>query len=181
MAILLPKDSPQYLVECFRKKYDKILLTYSISMAKRFSHLPLKGADYLQMFYLKVMTNSEVIFAGYQEQGVKYLMTIIKNEILNTNRKQQKRKIREEEFCREKVLTTVKEETEKEYILHDLLCMLKARLKSMDYEIFVHYLEGYQAKEIAKMVGLKPQTVGTRIFRIKKDLQAYLGDLGLRE
>ncbi|WP_367389019.1 RNA polymerase sigma factor [Lewinella sp. LCG006] len=181
MAKLLPMGSPENLVECLHRKYHKMLLTYSISVAKRFSHLPLKGDDYLQMFYLKVITNSEVIFAGYQQHGVKYLMSIIKNEILNTNRKQQKRKIREEEFCQEKVLATGKDESAKEYSLEDLLRIVKVRLKSMDYEIFVHYLEGYQAKEIAKMVGLNHQTVGTRIFRIKKDLQAYLGDLGFRE
>jgi RNA polymerase sigma factor (sigma-70 family) len=158
-----------------------MLLTYSISVAKRFSHLHLKGDDYLQMFYLKVMTNSEVIFAGYQEHGVKYLMSIIKNEILNTNRKQQKRKIREEESCQEKILATKKDDAAKEYSLEDLLRILKVHLKRIDYEILVYYLEGYQAKEIAKMVGLHYRTVGTRIFRIKKDLQTYLEALGFRE
>jgi RNA polymerase sigma factor (sigma-70 family) len=181
MAIALPMGSPQNLVECFRKKYHKMLLTYSISMAKRFCHLTHRGEDYLQLFYLKVMDSPEIIFSGYQQYGVKYLMSIIRNEVLSANRKQKNRKVREEAFCHEKILATGKDHAAKEYSLEDLLRIIKARLKAMDYEILVHYREGFQAKEIAKMVGLNHQTVGTRIFRIKKDLQTYLEELGFRE
>ncbi|MBP3312478.1 MAG: sigma-70 family RNA polymerase sigma factor [Butyricicoccus sp.] len=41
--------------------------------------------------------------------------------------------------------------------------------------IYLHYYEGYSAREIAAMLGENAATVGTRLFRGRKQLKSILG------
>ena len=42
--------------------------------------------------------------------------------------------------------------------------------------IYLHYYEGYSAREIANILGENAATVGTRLFRGRKQLQIMLGE-----
>ena len=42
------------------------------------------------------------------------------------------------------------------------------RLKPLDREIFLLYIEGEQAAEIAEVTGLSPANIATKVYRIKK-------------
>lgn len=41
--------------------------------------------------------------------------------------------------------------------------------------IYLHYYEGYSAREIAAMLGENTATIGTRLFRGRKQLETMLG------
>ena len=57
-----------------------------------------------------------------------------------------------------------------QYSVSRLLELIR-RLKPLDREIFLLYIEGEQAAEIAEVTGLSPANIATKVYRIKKLLE----------
>jgi RNA polymerase sigma-70 factor, ECF subfamily len=58
------------------------------------------------------------------------------------------------------------------------LSMLIQRLKPLDRQIIVSYLEGLDAKSIAEITGLSPANVSMKVHRIKNILKRWFGEGG---
>jgi RNA polymerase sigma-70 factor (ECF subfamily) len=61
------------------------------------------------------------------------------------------------------------------------LSSLIQRLKPVDRQIIVSYLEGMPATAISEITGLSPANVGMKIHRIKKILKRWFGEGGVHE
>jgi RNA polymerase sigma-70 factor (ECF subfamily) len=56
----------------------------------------------------------------------------------------------------------------------ELLHMVIQSLKDLDKAIVILYLEGYQNKEISKILNLTPTNVSTRLNRVRAELKVKL-------
>ena len=61
----------------------------------------------------------------------------------------------------------------------DRLSTLIQRLKPLDRQIIVCYLEGMDANSIGEITGLMPANIAVKIHRIKKILRRWFGEGGL--
>src|ERR1019366_2017076 len=59
------------------------------------------------------------------------------------------------------------------------LSMLILRLKPLDRQIIVSYLEGMDANSISEITGLSPANIGMKVHRIKNILRRWFDDGGL--
>lgn len=167
------------LVEYFHKKYHHALLLYSISIAKRLNGLSSRGEDILQDFYLKVIKSQGIVEEGYLKGGLPYLLRMIRNTALNTQRSRQARLNREEICSCFKLKETGAHEALKKMEEEELLRLIESQLTEREFFIFQHYIEGYTTKEIGTLITLNDSTVGVKIHRIKKRLCKFLTQIGL--
>ena len=58
------------------------------------------------------------------------------------------------------------------------LSMLIQRLKPLDRQIIVSYLEGMDASSIGEITGLSPANIAMKVHRIKKILKRWFGEGG---
>lgn len=61
----------------------------------------------------------------------------------------------------------------------DQLSILIQRLKPLDKQIIISYLEGMDAASIGDLTGLSPANVETKVHRIKNVLRRWFGEGGL--
>jgi RNA polymerase sigma-70 factor (ECF subfamily) len=61
------------------------------------------------------------------------------------------------------------------------LSMLIQRLKPLDRQIIVSYLDGMDARSIGEVTGLSPTNVAMKVYRIKSVLRRWFGEGGLHE
>jgi RNA polymerase sigma-70 factor (ECF subfamily) len=61
----------------------------------------------------------------------------------------------------------------------DRLSMLIQRLKPLDRQIILSYLEGMDASSISDLTGLSPANVAMKVHRIKSILRGWFGEGGL--
>jgi RNA polymerase sigma-70 factor (ECF subfamily) len=59
------------------------------------------------------------------------------------------------------------------------LSMLIQRLKPLDRQIIVSYLEGMDASSIGEITGLSPANIAMKVHRIKNVLRRWFGEGGL--
>jgi len=59
------------------------------------------------------------------------------------------------------------------------LSMLIQRLKPLDRQIIVSYLEGMDAGSIGEITGLSPANISMKVYRIKNILRRWFGEGGL--
>jgi len=59
------------------------------------------------------------------------------------------------------------------------LSMLIQRLKPLDRQIIISYLEGMDANSIGDLTGLSPANISMKVHRIKKILKCWFGEGGL--
>jgi len=57
--------------------------------------------------------------------------------------------------------------------------MLIQRLKPLDRQIIISYLEGMDASSISDLTGLSPANISMKVHRIKKILKCWFGEGGL--
>ena len=60
----------------------------------------------------------------------------------------------------------------------DRLSMLVQRLKPLDRQIIVSYLEGMDASSIGELTGLSPANIAMKVHRIKNILRRWFGEGG---
>jgi len=61
----------------------------------------------------------------------------------------------------------------------DRLSMLIQRLKPLDRQIIISYLEGMDASSIGDLTGLSPANIAMKVHRIKNILRRWFGEGGL--
>jgi RNA polymerase sigma-70 factor, ECF subfamily len=62
---------------------------------------------------------------------------------------------------------------------HDRLATLIQRLKPLDRQIIVSYLEGMDASSIGEITGFSPANIAMKVHRIKNILKRWFGEGGL--
>ena len=61
----------------------------------------------------------------------------------------------------------------------DRLSMLIQRLKPLDRQIIISYLEGMDASSIGELTGLSPANIAMKVHRIKNILRRWFGEGGV--
>jgi RNA polymerase sigma-70 factor (ECF subfamily) len=59
------------------------------------------------------------------------------------------------------------------------LSTLIQRLKPLDRQIIISYLEGMDASSVSEITGLSPANVAMKVHRIKNVLRRWFGERGL--
>ena len=155
-------------------KHHEALYLLTLSLCRRFGHDESFANDMMQEFYIEILHNYEKIVQRYNDAGIKYLIQIIKFNVLDWGRRK-KTRIRLGEVLIQQLPNTNK---------ISCLCFddytdtflesLSKCLAETDFDIMKLYLSGYSYQEIGNMVGMKESSVGVRINRAKQKLRVAL-------
>lgn len=159
------------------KKHFKVLLNYASGLCTRYRFPPTHAMDILQDAFLKIQSKHQLVEAGYNLRGIRYLLPILKHVGLNHLRGKEKRDTTypgdiaaELKSSRWSCIFSNCGEIETERIHQEL----KKLLAPDKYEIFAMYLDGFSYEEIAIELGITSiSTVGVKIYRAKAVLRRY--------
>ncbi len=157
----------------FHKQYHQQLLLYARGLCIKFKKDKTLSHDLVQNFYAKVLRSPTIVLKGYKKSKLKYLMKMIKNDLLNINTKQEGQKRVEKLYCLYLPQKTAKDAALEEYQFIEIKEIMSEQLTQIEYELMESYLDGYKTKEIAIMHHLNSRTVGVKIHRAKKKLRDF--------
>jgi RNA polymerase sigma-70 factor (ECF subfamily) len=123
--------------------------------------------DAFQDIILQLWKSFET-FRGESEIGT-WIYRVSLNTILTKVRKEKKKIIAESIGTSELSISMAMADCDLE-----LLHMVIQSLKDLDKAIVILYLEGYQNKEISKILNLTPTNVSTRLNRVRAELKVKL-------
>jgi RNA polymerase sigma factor (sigma-70 family) len=160
-------------IKYIHDEYHETLLIYAISLCKKHGVDKSIADDILQEFYEVLIASAVRIQVKYREKGIAYLLTAVKNKLLDFHRKKESygrmKNVLTENFLRLSKLYYYSTEM----LSEDLKKVMVDLLKPQEYQIMELYMEGYAYKEIALKLNLKVNTVGTKIKRCKQKLRTY--------
>ncbi|MCI5082693.1 MAG: sigma-70 family RNA polymerase sigma factor [Saprospiraceae bacterium] len=159
------------VLKLFQKHYHTLLLVARNKTSKS----SIDADDLMQEFAIKIFRNCEAVLKNYEKKGIKYLLTILNNAFIDLVRKEKRRRgfnLDPDKNKPEQV------QIENPQIAKEFISLIQslviANFESGSWELFQLYLDGYEYKEIAEILGINKNTVGTRIYRIRKFLRAEL-------
>ncbi|MEZ5038513.1 MAG: RNA polymerase sigma factor [Saprospiraceae bacterium] len=176
MSDVTPDNNSQrdkFVVEV-KEKHHKALLLYAMGTCHRFRLDPVEVDDLVQDLYIELMIKWPASQVGYEEKGLGFLCKIVSFDAKDLLRRKKSERRREElyslsfpekvniHYFRLKALTA------------DFYQQMKQILKVIEYEIMMQYMEGYAYQEIAEILDIPRNTVGTKIRRAKKRLKKAL-------
>lgn len=168
--------SPGELVEVIRNRHHNQLLSFALGWCKG-SRTPYYGVDdLLQEFYIKLLRKIEVVRPEYLEIGLPYLIGMLKNMLIDWDRK---KKI---PFLSMEDLQPMPSESTPDHLrsidqdleMKFLMAQIEKSLSEEDFKIVVLRIKGFSYKEIAEELKMKVGTVGTRIHRLRPILNELL-------
>lgn len=151
-------------------EYDDFLLTAAIRKCKRYGYSPELAFDFRQEVYLSMMVHFDALEKGYRENGVKYLMTMLRNVVINYWRKQLLIHSRMAEVAEILHPDSASRWDDLDAATDELLELVTPHLSEEDRLLLAWYLKGYGNKEIASLTNMNVSTVGVKIHRIKNDI-----------
>lgn len=158
------------MVRIIHEVHHESLLLFATGLCRRFEMDASFANDLLQEFYYSVITRYEIVAKGYAEKGLPYLCQMIKNEIIDQDRKvkglERKKELFSMEIPRSADVFSHCFELQSEKFLEDMSILLPAQ----DFQIMKLYMDGHSYDEIGEFMEMIPSTVGVRIHRAKKTL-----------
>ena len=156
------------------ERHHQSLRLYASRVCARFGSSISDSDDAMQEFYHKLLVNHEFIAVKYREHGLRYLMTIIRNEIFGIERKRKSMERISEVYTQPIPLSVDISHYSLEPHLEDVLKTAAKWLSEQDVNILKYYLEGYTHHEIGEKLQMNPRTIGVRIHRMKKTLKSHM-------
>ncbi|MEA4814820.1 MAG: sigma-70 family RNA polymerase sigma factor [Oscillospiraceae bacterium] len=153
-----PDDTEEYISRIV-KQYSAMLLHLSASRLDS----PADAEDAVQEAFLKLLTAAPVFRDAEHEKA--WLIRTTLNIAYDYRRRT---------ATRNQVPLEDDQATSPQPEISPLLSAVRALPDKYSAVIHLHYYEGYSINEIAKLLGLLPPTVGTRLARGRKQLQQLL-------
>ena len=169
-----PDDLYGQAVEQFGQSLTRLAAAYEADQSHR--------QDLLQEIHLALWRS----FAGFNNQcSLRTWVYRVAQNTAATHVRQHKR-VRLSQLVSLEELSEIPDEFDSvkqlnESIVLDRIGVLLRRLKSIDRDVLLMYLEGMEAAEIADIVGISASNVAQKVHRTKKFLQNYFlagGDHG---
>ncbi|MDO4174615.1 MAG: sigma-70 family RNA polymerase sigma factor [Eubacteriales bacterium] len=127
--------------------------------------------DICQTVFVKLLTHPQAFESKSHEKA--YIMRMTANACKDILKSPWRRKT-----CGLEVIADVPAPEAEDGSVLAAVNTLPARYRSV---IYLHYYEGYQASEIAEILGIPTATVHTRLARGRKKLKTLLGGFGYEE
>ncbi|AGA77575.1 RNA polymerase sigma factor, sigma-70 family [Echinicola vietnamensis DSM 17526] len=166
------KSEPEEMPKTQEKEFERYLKKYEaliIKVARVYSHGAENQKDLIQEIVLQLWR----AFPKYSaDRGVStWTYRIALNVSISYLRKESSRRRREEEYSQNQ-----SRQTDNCDPIDDRLKILYRfihTLNATDKALMLLFLEGCKNKEIAKIMGVTPGVVSTKIYRIKAQLKVY--------
>ena len=158
----LIEDEYKTKFEYIYYEFREIMASVANSMTKNRE----SAEDALSLAFLSIAENIRTIKTDDKNRLRGYLITVVKNVCINKFNKDSKNNpnsegISEEELCFEDIDLNLENKELCETIIKKILIMHE----SYRYPLYLHYIHGHTAKEIAKMTEENENTVKSRIRR----------------
>jgi len=170
-----PSDEGPSFVEWVRKKYHKELLLIAKALCSRFRFDTAYADDLMQDLYYTVMVKESEVREGVEENDMGYLVKMLKNELINQERKRSATHRRESIFSERKPRIAHIFSLCSDDHLASFYQELEKILPEKDLEIIKLYIEGYSYKEIAQCMEMPIGTVSAKIHRVKSKIAEHFG------
>ncbi len=159
------------VLKLFQKHYHALLLVARNKASKS----SIDADDLMQEFAIKIFRNCEAVLKNYEKKGIKYLLAILNNAFIDMVRKETRRRgfNADPENTKPGKVQMENPHLAKEFV-NLIQSLVFANFEDGSWELFQLYLDGYEYKEIAEILGINRNTVGTKIFRIRKFLREEL-------
>lgn len=175
------------LIESENEKelFEKLFKTYHIRMlyiANSILHNQDDAEDAIQNAFINIAKNIDKIQGLDEHEQFSYLYKIAQNSAIDLARKR-KRNVKElDNSIEENLYEEIPDNTFIESLeIKDNYDSVITAIKELDeiYRIVIHFhfINGYSASEISKLLGIKVSTVKQRLVRGKKILLQKLGEL----
>lgn len=173
---LIKDDSDRELVQRIYDRYERMMYSMALSVL----HDPADAEDAVQTAFVRIIDHLQKIIEKGCHNHKAYFVIIAKHVALNMISKRNNHP--EEDIDEHYELSddvSVESETLSRLSMEEIARAVD-RLSETDRDImYLNLYEGMQAREIAELVGMKPNTVSVRIHRAKKKLADMLRERGI--
>lgn len=173
---LIKDDSDRELVQRIYDRYERMMYSMALSVL----HDPADAEDAVQTAFVRIIDHLQKIIEKGCHNHKAYFVIIAKHVALNMISKRNNHP--EEDIDEHYELSddvSVESETLSRLSMEEIARAVD-RLSETDRDImYLNLYEGMQAREIAELVGMKPNTVSVRIHRAKKKLADTLRERGI--
>ncbi|MDE7193262.1 MAG: sigma-70 family RNA polymerase sigma factor [Oscillospiraceae bacterium] len=173
---LIKDDSDRELVQRIYDRYERMMYSMALSILRD----PADAEDAVQTAFVRIIDHLQIILEKGCHNHKAYFVIIAKHVALNMLHKRNNHPV---------------EDIDEHYELSDDVSVETAVLSRLGEEeiaravnslsdtdrdiMYLNLYEGMQAKEIAELAGMKPNTVSVRIRRAKKKLADILRERGI--
>ncbi len=174
--LMIGSDSDRELVESLYERYEQMMYNVAFSIL----HNRAEAEDAVQTSFVRIIDNLQNIFEKGCHNHAGYFVIIAKNVAINMLNKQKKHPM---ESIDEHYELSVDS-----YVETELLSRLGANeiseavnsLSEIDRDImYLNLYEEMQAKDIAELMGMQPNTVSVHIYRARRKLAEILRERGM--
>ena len=166
----LPLSERDAFVQEVRERHHKQLLVYALGIRQQYNLTYFSVNDLLQDLYVALLVKWPASEKGYRKKGLGYLCNILKFDGCDALRKQKSSKRQEELFLLKYAAPVDIKGIGLEGRTQELYEFLQNHLDEGVFLIMCYYIEGYPYKEIAELLDMSINTVGTKIRRAKKKI-----------
>lgn len=168
------KTSVNEFVKYLHKQYHEDLMVHAFGLCSRYQIDMTHAPDFVQEFYCDTLSKPEKIINGYTKHGLRFLKTVIKNDVRDFL-KNKKTGPRRHEFI-EQIIQPSGDISHFDFdnCYKKLEAAIDGILNPQDSSIMKLYLSGFSYEEISEKFNMNIKTVGVRIFRAKLKLKGPL-------
>lgn len=174
---LIKDDSDRELVQRIYDRYERMMYAMALSIL----HNPADAEDAVQTAFVRIIDHLQKIIEKGCHNHKAYFVIIAKHVALNMISKRNNHP--EEDIDEHYELSDNNIPVERETLLRlsaEEIARAVDSLSETDRDImYLNLYEGMQSREIAELVGMKPNTVSVRIHRAKKKLADMLWERGI--
>lgn len=150
-------DEEALIIRLYEKNYDQMM-----GFALKTLRSTAMAEDIVQDTFYEAVRKAKLLAAHPNPGG--WLMETEKYKILELRRREQRRVYQDFETCQNDFIII-----EKQYNNAELNILLESALDVRERMLFrMYFLEGYSAKEIARLENVSENTLKVRMYRLKK-------------
>ncbi|MEN0048105.1 MAG: sigma-70 family RNA polymerase sigma factor [Bacteroidota bacterium] len=157
--------------------YHPTLIGYARGLCSSSNQVYPREDDLMQLFYERVYMKFTLTYQKYEELGVKYFRGMLRLQYLQELRKYKRKYLTEELVLSGSTEPLVEELSEEDQVyVEQIMEVFRSQVSADHYCVYELYLQGYAYKEIASILELKVNTIGSIISRSKKKLSIIMNE-----
>lgn len=170
-------DGRHAFLKYVAKLYHPVLIGYARGLCSSSNQIYPMEDDLMQLFYERVYTKFALTHQKYEELGVKYFRGMLRLQYLQELRRHKRKYLTEELVLSGSTEPLVEELSEEDQVyVGQVMEVFRSQVCANHYCVYELYLQGYAYKEIADIIGLKMNTIGSIISRAKKKLSIIMNE-----
>jgi len=154
-------------------QYESLLRPFAFNLTRNMQ----ETEDLIQDTFCRALANQEKFSDGSNMKG--WLFTIMRNIFINNYRRKQRGNYVMNEYKQDNIHRMERNGSERIFLAEDIDKAMQGMNEDFIRPFMMHY-NGFQYNEIAEQFDLPLGTVKSRIFFARKELQAKLRSMGIR-